>query len=85
MLGFVVDLLKEPGLQSKLSKFLNRYNLQLLRLKDLNIADGKVIQHFLLDTPVSILTCGAPPLHTWWNVAFDDPEPILEVRTMEGR
>lgn len=77
VLEFVGTLLREPGAQPKLSKFLNHFKLRLVRLEELDFVDDITMRRFLLDTPVAMLTSGCPDVHRWWNHSFVDPEPVF--------
>ena len=60
-------LLENPDTIPNFSAFLRRYGQRLFRLEDLNIAAPELIDRFLLETPLSMLCSGAPPLHQWWR------------------
>ncbi|KAG8408222.1 hypothetical protein J3459_018085 [Metarhizium acridum] len=69
------NLLRASEIQPNLSAFLRRYGQRLFRLEDLAVASPETITKFILDTPLDLLVCGAPPLHSWWHDSEDASLP----------
>ena len=76
LLGFTGCFLREPGAQPNLTAMHKFYNMQLVRLHDLNLVDRDVMERFLLEMPVAMLVSDEPGMHRWWNSTFEDPEPL---------
>ncbi|KHO00245.1 uncharacterized protein MAM_02168 [Metarhizium album ARSEF 1941] len=69
------NLLRRPEIQPNFSAFLRRYGQRLFRLDDLTVAPPETVTRFILDTPLDLLVCGAPPLHGWWRHGQDASPP----------
>lgn len=54
-------------MQPRLSAFMNRYHVSLQRVDDFDFADAEIIKRWLLESPIYMLVCGAPDLHSWWS------------------
>ena len=76
ILEYVATLLKRPGVQPKLTAFLQHYNFHLIRIDKIDVVDRNTMERFLIDSQISMLVCGTPDIHKWWNEDFSDPEPM---------
>jgi len=60
-------LLKSIDTQAEFSAFVRRYGNRLFRMDNIHAAPPEVVDRFLLESPIDLLTSGAGPLHEWWT------------------